>query len=88
MGTNETLSGFGRGRKPAHLRDFAALSPGQHCPTHCPPLARPAGPPESPLGRPLSIVEVAQLIGCSPWTVRQRHIPHGLPYFRSGPAAS
>ena len=23
------------------------------------------------------------MIGCSPWTVRQRLIPLGLPYFRS-----
>src|SRR5579863_5745221 len=39
-----------------------------------------------PLGKPLSIREVAELIGCSAWTVRQRHIPRGLPCFRSGPA--
>ena len=43
-------------------------------------------PPEpgSPLGRPLDIRGVAELIGCSPWTVRQGLIPKGLPYFRSG----
>lgn len=35
------------------------------------------------LGPPLSIREVAQLIGCSPWTVRQTLIPRGLPFFRS-----
>jgi len=37
-----------------------------------------------PLGEPLSIRDVARMIGCSPWTVRARHIPHGLPVFRSG----
>jgi hypothetical protein len=37
------------------------------------------------LGAPLSIREAAKLIGCSPWTIRQRHVPNGLPHFRSGP---
>ena len=36
------------------------------------------------LGRPLTIEEVAGFLGCSPWTVRQRLIPSGLPHFRSG----
>jgi hypothetical protein len=35
------------------------------------------------LGTPMNIRQVARLIGCSPWTVRQKHIPSGLPYFRS-----
>ena len=34
------------------------------------------------LGCPLNIREVAELIGCSPWTVRQSLIPRGLPHFR------
>jgi hypothetical protein len=34
------------------------------------------------LGPPLSIIEVAELIGCSPWSVRQTLIPRGLPHFR------
>jgi hypothetical protein len=25
------------------------------------------------------------MLGCSPWTVRQQHLPRGLPHFRSGP---
>jgi hypothetical protein len=36
------------------------------------------------LGTPLSIRCVARMLGCSPWTVRQQHIPAGLPHFRSG----
>jgi hypothetical protein len=36
----------------------------------------------SPLGPPLSVREVAALIGCSPWSVRQTLIPRGLPHFR------
>jgi hypothetical protein len=35
------------------------------------------------LSTPLGLREVAELIGCSPWTVRQTLIPRGLPYFRS-----
>jgi hypothetical protein len=41
---------------------------------------------ELTLGQPLSIREVAKLIGCSPWNVRQRYIPQGLPHLRSGPS--
>ena len=35
------------------------------------------------LGAPVGIREVAQLIGCSVWTVRQRCLPQGLPHFRA-----
>jgi hypothetical protein len=46
-------------------------------------------PPDKPedksaLGPPLNLRQVASLIGCSPWTVRQVLIPLGLPHFRSG----
>ena len=40
------------------------------------------GPSLDVLGQPLSIREVARFLGCSVWTVRQRCIPQGLPYFR------
>jgi len=36
------------------------------------------------LGEPLAIAEVARLLGCSAWTVRQRYLPLGLPHFRIG----
>lgn len=36
------------------------------------------------LGRALDIKKVAKLIGCSPWTVRQKLLRRGLPHFRSG----
>lgn len=39
------------------------------------------------LGEPLNIRQVAQLIGCSVWSIRQRHLPAGLPHFRSGRAS-
>jgi hypothetical protein len=34
------------------------------------------------LGRTLNIRQVARLVGCSAWTVRQTLIPKGLPHFR------
>ena len=41
--------------------------------------------PIDTLGEPLDLRGVAELIGCSTWTVRQTLIPRGLPCFRSGP---
>jgi hypothetical protein len=35
------------------------------------------------LGEPLAIREVARLIGCSVWTVRQQCLRQGLPHFRA-----
>jgi hypothetical protein len=48
------------------------------------PALRPDARPQHFLGTPLNIREVARLIGCSPWTVRQKLIPMGLPYVRFG----
>jgi phage terminase Nu1 subunit (DNA packaging protein) len=39
--------------------------------------------PES-LGEPLDIPQVAILLGCSVWTVRQKYLPQGLPHLRAG----
>jgi len=54
------------------------------------PAAMPEGPegalsikPDD-LGEPLTITEVARLLGYSVWSVRQRHLPSGLPHFRVG----
>jgi len=35
------------------------------------------------LGEPISIRDVAALLGCSSWTVRQRYLPQGLPHLRA-----
>jgi hypothetical protein len=35
------------------------------------------------LGDPMAIEEVAALLGCSPWTVRQRYLPQGLPHLQA-----
>lgn len=66
------FSGLGAGKGPGSL----PLSlPG--------PLPAPREYSFGRLGPPLSIVQAANLIGCSPWTVRQTLIPRGLPHFRS-----
>src|SRR5262249_556172 len=83
-------------RKPARLRELPPQRLGQRWPGHWPgqPGAILPGPSATqsgkaaevglfpPLGIPLNIREVAKMIGCSPWTVRQTLIPQGLPHFR------
>jgi len=38
------------------------------------------------LGEAMDVKQVADLIGCSAWTVRQKHVKAGLPCFRTGPS--
>ena len=63
---------------------FLEVSRGQIDPRHCP---RPREVPESanlsPLGEPLTIDQVATLLGCSAWTIRQKYLPQGLPHLRT-----
>jgi len=70
--------------KAARMLDFLPSDLGHSSPQHCPPRCPPPGD-ANPLGTPLSVSEVAALIGCSPWTVRQKYVPLGLPHFRVGP---
>ena len=87
----------GNPRKPARLRGFSPRSlvpcgtghwtgqPGPHFaeqgPFPCPP-GKAQRPARRSLGEPLSIDQVAELLGCSPWTVRQTLLPRGIPHFR------
>lgn len=79
-------------RKSAQIRGYLAPPLGQRCPSHYPgqrgPNVAEQGPFYEqclgPLGPPLDIRKAAAVIGCSPWTVRQKLIPMGLPCFRSG----
>lgn len=67
-----------RGRAPRTLR-FSRISLGSSDPRHYPtPEVS-----EFPLGGPMSIEDVAELLGCSPWTVRQKYLPQGLPHVRA-----
>jgi hypothetical protein len=93
MATDEQRrkSGLATEVNSLQMRDFRTCGLGQSYPQHYPQSSdgktAPFDRPEvSALGAPLSIREVARLIGCSAWTVRQRHLPQGLPCFRSGPA--
>ena len=72
------MSGFAEDENPASIQEFSRSDLGQNYPQHYPQS-------HDALGEPLSILEVARLIGCSTWTVRNRYLPQGLPHFRSGP---
>jgi AraC-like DNA-binding protein len=50
------------------------------------PVAKPVAEKHSAdaLGEVLTVHQVARLLGCSAWTVRQRYLVRGLPYFRIG----
>ena len=76
------ISGLGSHTNTAPIHAIPPDSLGQSYPQENP---HPRGIEMSPLGMPLSIRAVASMLGCSLWTVRQRHIPDGLPHFRSGP---
>ena len=74
--------GFADPRITAEIQRLSRPSLGQSCPQHCPSPSD----TKTALGEPIAIREVARLIGCSAWTVRQRYLPQGLPHLRSGPA--
>jgi len=80
MRTNREIrmSGFARSATSAEIQHFLSTDPGQHYPER-----NPQG--TDPLGEPIPIREVARMLGVSPWTVRQRYLPQGLPHLRSGP---
>src|SRR5215471_18537268 len=83
----------GSRRKAAAMRNFSRLEPtrgGPQGPGQGPGLpAQSSGKcapeeAESELGRPLSLRDVAAMLGTSPWSVRQTWIPKGLPCVRTG----
>ena len=76
-GNKRILSGFAQHLNSPQTKALVQTSPGQSYPQHYPGSS-------DPLGEPISIRQVAQLLGCSPWTVRQKYLPQGLPYLRSG----
>jgi hypothetical protein len=75
---------YGRGedRKSAERLSLRELGLGQWNPQHCPQSDESVSSP-NPLGEPLAIHEVAALLGCSPWTVRQRYLRQGLPHLQA-----
>ena len=67
-------SRFGDDANSAEMLEIPAMPLGQSYPQHYPP---------SRLGEPMDIEDVAELLGCSVWTVRQRYLPAGLPHIRA-----
>jgi len=80
MGTDRErrMSDFVLCANAAPTNGISRTDPGQNYPEHYPHE-------NDPLGEPMPIREVARVLGCSAWTVRQRYLPQGLPHFRSGP---
>ena len=74
------------GAKQAETLKFSPAGAGQNCPQDYPHLDdKPRRRnPGDPLGEALSISAVAELLGCSVWTVRKKCLPRGLPHFRIG----
>jgi hypothetical protein len=85
MTEEKRKSGFGESAKGAESLDFPLVGLGQSCPQQYPHPAEPihtAGSSGS-LGEPMDIGQVATLLGCSAWTIRQRYLPQGLPHLRA-----
>lgn len=85
MTEEERKSGFGGNAKGAETLEFSPVGLGQSCPQQYPHLAERIQTANSPgsLGDPMDIGQVAALLGCSAWTVRQRYLPQGLPHLRA-----
>ena len=84
-GAREDLSDFDSDGKSTRNMDFSHSGLAQNDARQSARSAKPGTThsllPE--LGRPLSIGEVAGVLGCSEWTVRQRYMRQGLPYLRT-----
>lgn len=65
--------------RPAETLSVSEIDRGQSDPRHCPQLDT----PEFPLGDAMEIEDVALLLGCSAWTVRQKYVRQGLPFLRT-----
>ena len=77
-------SDFAEQPKTAETLDFGAVRYGQSYPYHCPtPNEAQCAAPTSPLGDAMDVDAVAGMLGCSPWTVRNRYLPLGLPHMRA-----
>jgi hypothetical protein len=85
MTEEERKSGFGGNAKDAETLESSRSGLGQSCPQQYP---HPNGAIHAisstgSLGKPMDIGQVAALLGCSAWTVRQRYLHQGLPHLRA-----
>lgn len=83
MSSEGFKSDFADRRKPAETLGVSPSGVGQSYPQRCPGPEQPHSDSASPLGSAMTISEVARMLGCSPWTVRQRYLPQGLPHLRA-----
>jgi hypothetical protein len=85
MTEEERKSGLGGSDNGAETLDVSRVRIGQSCPQQYPHPAEPnhAAGSAGPLGEPMDIGQVAALLGCSAWTVRQRYLPQGLPHLQA-----
>ncbi len=75
-------SGFGHRAKQAEKLEFSASLVGQLCPQDCPPATALVSS-SNPLGDAMDVDAVAEMLGCSPWTIRQTYLRQGLPHLRA-----
>lgn len=77
--------GLAETAKAEETLEFSRSGLGQRNPQHCPqpPGANHSSVSSGSLGEPMDIGQVAALLGCSAWTVRQRYLPQGLPHLRA-----
>jgi len=82
--TETRKSGFGENPKPTETLDIVRPNLGQLCPQDYPQSQQAnSGVAQHDLGDAIDITTVAEMLGCSPWTVRQRYLPQGLPHIRA-----
>lgn len=72
------------GCNDAETLNFSSYDLGQCCPHHYPHRRDFDEIADDPLGAPMTVGEIAALLRCSIWTVRQRYLRSGLPHFRLG----
>jgi len=80
----ERKSDFPGDEKSMENNDFPPSGLGQCYPQASTAMPQAKKADADPLGEPMTIGQVAELLACSVWTVRQRYLPSGLPYFRIG----
>lgn len=85
MTEEERKSDFERNANGAETLDIPPFRVGQSCPQQNPHPANAidANGFNRSLGEPMDIGQVATLLGCSAWTVRQRYLRQGLPHLRA-----
>lgn len=83
MGREGHRSDFAEMRNAAETLDVPTFPLGQRNPQEYPQHYPTPKVTRFPLGEPMDIEDVAAVLGCSAWTVRQKYLPAGLPHLRA-----